>query len=148
VDSISPATLGAELDVLYDALATAGIIYQITIDEVQFAANGSNVFNTVVSGIEGNTYGSGTPTTAQVPQYFDFVGRSTDGRRVRFSVFGANYLGGDYRVVAGENPGIDVVVTLLNASVNAWFTIGGLKAIWKSYANVGVNAYWQRAVRP
>lgn len=146
--TISPATLGVELDDLYNFLADAGILFTLVVNEVQYAPSGSNIFNAVTTGIEGNSYGSGTPTTVQEPQYFDFVGRSAGGRRTRFSVFGANYLGGDFRVIAGENPGIDFCTALLNGSTGAWFAIDGLKAVWKSYANIGVNAYWQRKVRP
>jgi len=146
VGTISPATLGSELDALYTGFT--GKMYATAIDFVTFRPAGSTVSNIVTTGIEGNTYGSGTPAQLNRPLYIDFVGRSTGGRHTRFTIFGCNDLGTDYRFVAGEDVAVDATITLLNASTQAWFAIDGLKAIWKSYANTGLNSYWQRKERP
>jgi hypothetical protein len=142
----SPAAVGLNVDDLFTALSPK--LFATVIDEVQFAASGSNVFNSVTTGIEGNTYGTGAGSITNVPLYIDFVGRSADGRRVRASVFGANDTGTDFRYVAGESAAIDAAVAALQAPANHWLTIGGLEPVWKNYANGGFNAYWQRAVRP
>jgi hypothetical protein len=146
-DGISPAALGTSLDAYYTALGT--IIYTTTIDQVQYASSGSNIFNAVTTGIEGNTYGSGTPAVAgENAYYYDFVGRSSGGRRVRFGQFGAKGLGGDYRFVAGESAELDAALVYLDATPNTWLAIDGIPPVWKTYVNAGANAYWQRALRP
>lgn len=142
----SPASFGADVGGLLGTLSP--MTYAITIDQVQFAASGSNVFNPVTSGIEGNVYGSGSGTVGETPYYINFVGRSTGGRRVRLAVFGQKALGGDYRYIAGENANIDAAVAVLQDPANSFKAIDGLKPIWKNYANAGVNAHWQKAVRP
>jgi hypothetical protein len=58
------------------------------IDEVQFAASGSNIFNPVVTGIEGNSYGSGGVSAPNAAFFLSFVGRTSGGRRARLFVFG------------------------------------------------------------
>jgi len=142
----SPLAVGLNVDDLFTALS--GKLFATIIDEVQFAVDGSNVFNTVVSGIEGNTYGSGAGIETNVPMFINFIGRSSDGRRVRVSVFGANSPGVDFRFVAGEDADVTAAIAALNAPANHWVTIGDLEPFWKSYANAGWNAYWQRATRP
>jgi len=142
----SPLAVGLNIDDLFNALSP--LLFSTVIDEVQFAAAGSNVFNAVTTGIEGTTYGSGGGIITNVPVYIDFVGRSTDGRRVREAVFGIKDIGVDYRYVAGENSAVDAAIAALNAPANHWVSIGDLPVIWKSYANAGYNAYWQRNSRP
>jgi hypothetical protein len=143
---LSPATFGTVMDLYYTGLASK--LYSTTIDFVTFRSAGSNVSNIVTTGIEGNVYGSGAPSTLNEPLYIDFVGRSSGGRRVRFTQFGCNDLATDYRFIAGESAAVDATIAFMNASSNAWYAIDGLKAIWKSYANTGLNSYWQRKQRP
>jgi hypothetical protein len=142
----SPSAFGLNVDDFLNALS--GLLTATTIDEVQFAATGSNVFNPVTSGIEGNTYGSGAGSTLVRASYVDFIGRSTDGKRVRLAVFGTKDLGTDFRFVAGENADVDAAIVALSAGANHFVTISDANPIWKSYANAGFNAYWQRAERP
>jgi hypothetical protein len=143
---ISPAAFGTVVDAFHIALGT--LMYPTVIDYVTFQPSGSNVSNIVTTGIEGNTYGAGTPTITNVPQYINFVGRSTGGRRVRLAVFGTTSTGTDYRFLAGEQAQVDNAIAVLNGATQAYFAIDNIKAVWKSYANAGLNAYWQREVRP
>lgn len=146
-DGVSPSALGAKLDEYYTELGDA--IYETTIDDVQFAAQGSDIFNSVNAGVAGNTYGSGDPAVVgEVPYFYSFIGRSTGGRRVRFFQFGAKGLGGDYRFPAGENALLDAARGVIDGATNIWLAIDGITPVWKSYINAGVNAYWQRNVRP
>jgi len=144
--SDSPASFGLNVDDLLTALGSA--ILALVIDEVQFSPSGMTVFNAVTSGIEGNTYGSGAGAILNKATYINFVGRSTGGRRVRLAVFGASAVGTDCRYVAGEDARIDDAIAALQVSANHFEAIDGLKPVWKSYANAGFNAYWQRAMRP
>lgn len=141
----SPGAFGAEVDALLTALGT--LLLATLVTEVQFAADNSNVFNAVVTGIEGNTYGSGSGTVLNKSTYINFVGRSGDGRRVRLAVFGVADIGVDCRFLATENGFVDAAVAVLQGGSNSFVTIGDLTPIWKSYANAGFNAYWQKAMR-
>jgi hypothetical protein len=143
---ISPGALGTLVDSLLTQLGTD--IFAMVVDFVEFAASGSNVFNSVTTGIEGFTYGSGAGTTIQIPNYVHFIGRTTGGRRVRLTVFGIIGLGTDYRFIAGEDALIDAAISVLVASGGNILGIDGLTPVWKSYANAGTNAHWQKAVRP
>lgn len=143
---VSPSALGTLVDAYYTALNTK--IYGTTITEVQFASTGSNVFNPVTTGIEGNVYSSGSGIPGEVPYYFDFIGRSTGGRRMRFAQFGAKALGSDYRYIAGEDSDLDNALAVIVGAGSAWVAIDGIKPTMKTYINAGVNAYWQRKVRP
>lgn len=143
--SVSPATLGTNLTTLLSGLASS--LYPLTIDTVEFAPAGSNVFNIVTTGIEGNSFGSGSAANLLVPQFVAFQGRSSGGRRVRLSIYGIKPEENDYRFNAGDNADIDQAIVDLNAMVNCFLAIDGVKPQWYSYANTGWNAYWQRRLR-
>jgi hypothetical protein len=141
----SPATFGSQVDALLTALGS--FLLATTVLEVQFAADGSNVFNAVTSGIEGNTYGTGAGATLNESTYINFIGRSSDGRRTRLAVFGVSDVGSDCRFAPTENALVDAAIAVLQDAGNSFVTIGDLKPLWKSYANAGFNAHWQKAMR-
>jgi len=142
----SPAVVGADVDNLLTSLGTA--IYNLVIDFVEFSAVGSTVFNPVTTGIEGNTYGGGSPTAESRAYALNFIGRTPGGRRVRIMVFGPTTLGGDYRFIAGEGASIDAGVAALVAAGSHILGIDGQTPVWKTYVNSLVNAHWQKALRP
>jgi hypothetical protein len=142
----SPLALGLNVDDLLTALSP--LLLLTTVETVEFAASGSNVFNLVTSGIETNTYGSGAGGVQSPSNYINFIGRSSDGRRVRLAVFGVNNVAQDYRWNPGDNSNVDAAIAALNVAANHFVTIGDIKPVWKSYANAGFNAYWQKAIRP
>lgn len=142
----SPAQIGQDMDLVLVALGTA--IYQLTLDFVEFSAAGSNVFNPVVTGYEGNSYGGGSPTAEARAYALNFIGRTTGGRRVRIMMFGVTTLGGDYRFIAGEGASIDAARNALASLGNHVMGIDGLTPVWKTYVNTLVNAHWQKALRP
>lgn len=141
----SPASVGAQFDVLMTALAP--ILVAETLDRVEFAPVGSNIFNPVTTGFEGHIYGTGAPSIIGATFFYGFVGRSSGGRKSRFMIFGATALGTDFRFSAGEDVNIDAAVLVPQASANAWFAIDGIKPTWYGYVNAGADAYWQRKSR-
>jgi len=143
---LSPGALGVIVNDLFSALSPK--LNTLTLDVVEFAASGSNIFNPVSTGVEGNSYGSGTSGPTSVPAYYNFIGRSSGGRRIRMAVFGATVAGGDFRFQAGEDADITAARDVLAAAGAGLMCIDGLTPLWKSYINAGSNAYWQRAVRP
>lgn len=143
--AVSPAVAGLVFDNLFTAIS--GIIFATTLDFVEFAPTGSDIFNPVTTGQEGNTYGSGGALPYQVGQYYDFVGRSQGGRRNRITVFGAKDLGVNFRFQPGENATVDAGLAALVASAANILAIDGLSTVFKSYVNAGVNAHYQKTVR-
>jgi len=79
---------------------------------------------------------------------YTFLGRTSGGRRVRFTQFGALFLGVDYRIVAGESSPIDAVVAVLQAASGLIVGIDDLTPVWKTYADCGVNDHWIKNLRP
>lgn len=142
----SPLAVGLIADDLFTHLTP--LIAPTVIDTVQFAANGSNVFNPVTTGIEGNTYGGGFGSAHNAAWFISFIGRTSGGRRCRLYVFGALTLAVDYRYIAGESADIDAAIASLVAVGDDILGIDGLMPIWKSYANGGANSYWQKQLRP
>lgn len=117
-------------------------------DGARWADAGSDVTNPQLwESISGT--GAGTPAEWQSTAFVSFVGRSSDGRRTKHSFFGhIEAAQNDYRIVQGETPRIDAFVADLSNVNGLIGTISGLKPIYKTYANFGYNAYWQRALRP
>lgn len=141
----SPASFGSAMTNLLGAIVS--LLLPITVLDVRFAASGSTVSNIVVSGIEGAVFGTGTGTVDDVPKELNFVGRSTGGRRVRLGIFGYKGVVSTYRLTNAESSAILNATTILNGTSPYFFAIDGLVGVWKPYANILFNSYWQRKVR-
>jgi hypothetical protein len=144
--SASPAALGVLVNNWLDALdpvCFAGII-----DSVDHAVSGSNVFNPITTGSESHTWGTGAGTLISAPGYYNFIGRTAGGKRVRLAMFGSTANSVDYRFAPGENADLDAAVNVLQGAGSNIIGIDGLVPTWKEYINAGFNAYWQREVRP
>jgi hypothetical protein len=123
-------------------------IQLLTILGARYRLVGTNVtIATVWTGL--STYGSGAGTAIQGAWFFDFVGRSLAGRRVRVSVFGAGQLneGVDYRAQPGEIATLDAAISVLASASNRFVAIDGASPVWKAYTNTGANAYWRNKIR-
>jgi hypothetical protein len=140
----SPGSVGTAVDAFLTALATN--LFGLTVQTVEFAATGSNVFIPVTSGIEGNVYGGGVGNQDEIPNFIGFVGRSAAGKKWKLAVNGTKVLGGNYRFVAGENTVVDNAIAALNAYTGL-IAIDGAAVTVYTYANAGRNAHWQRAIR-
>ena len=143
----SPTGEGSFVDTFLTALGPE--LYALTIGTVSHAVSGSSIFLPVTTGIEGNTYGSGAGVYEQKAWYVDFIGRSAGGRRWRLAVFGIRTLATDFRYVAGENANITAAIAALNGGAGLIpLGVDELSVTVYPYANAGVNAHWQRALRP
>lgn len=143
--SSSPAAVGAAANAFLTALNVS--LYLITIDFVDWAPSGSDIFNPVVTGIEGNTYGAGVPPEVNKAVAINFVGRTSGGRRVRVAVFGATGFALNYRASAGEVPSVDAAISVLQASTNEFRGIDNIGPIWKTYANFKSWDHWVKELR-
>jgi hypothetical protein len=96
-----------------------------------------------------------TPGTASTGAFgaamsLNFIGRTVGGRRTRWSVFGVSIpdMGGDYRLTIAENANVELArLVLISAIGTGLVGIDGLTPTIYPYANVSVNAYWQRQTR-
>lgn len=144
--AMSPSAFGTFVNAFLNQLST--VMYASTVADVVWAPSGSSVFNPVTTGAEGHTWGSGAGTVIEIPQFVNFIGRTSGGHRVRLAVFGVGVSSVDYRFLAGENSAIDNTINHLVLNASTLLGIDGLNPVWKNYANTGFNAYWQKAVRP
>jgi hypothetical protein len=141
----SPSGFGTWFDGLMTILDP--IWSELSINRVDFAASGSDIFNPVTSGIEGNVYGSGTPAGLLHPQFLAFQGRTSGGHKTRLSLYGVGVEENDYRFNTGDVAEVDAAVTYMQTTSPYAKGIDGITPTWYSYANTGFNAYWQRKER-
>lgn len=143
-------TPAASLAVVQDvAQALATLQYESTVwDSADYAVEGSDVFNPlpgwtpIVPGV------AGAPDLNDDPgRFLNFVGRSSDGRKIRLYLFEERYkTRNDMRYPAGAIPAITAALAEL-ASHPELVTIGGLPIVWKSYANIGSNDHLVQKAR-
>lgn len=96
-------------------------------------------------------YGGSVGTHEKSAYYMSFIGRTIQGRRLRFNFFGltgpVDGTGHDYRYDRSSLAVVDDVLTELELNSASCVAIDGLNASWKQYANIGVNAYWRNHIR-
>lgn len=141
----SPAYIGSLFNNLFTSMGPQ--LAALTINLVRVALQGSDVTNPIVTGIEGNTYGAGVGSTFHQATSVNFIGRSSTGKRTRFSIFGYDSASSDFRLTTAESTEVSQTVAFLNGAVNAALAIDGTKPTWYPYANVSYNAYWQQELR-
>lgn len=134
------------LDELWSAYG--GNLYRTTVVGARTIAAGSNIsvpYTWPGSAEYGDTIGPAKNTAA----FYDVVGRSADGRRVRIAFFGAKLISSDtdYRWGVGEISEFDTVLSLLPTFEGAPVTISGEQPFWNPYINGGINAYWRNKIR-
>lgn len=145
----SPNTYVDAMDSVAEWLtALAPEIGQTDILGARYQLEGTNV-SVDVTWTGSASYGSGSGSTYQSAMFFDYIGRSPGGRRVRAAMFGAATLqfGENYRASVGENANLDAALDVLLAAEGTWLAIDGTQPIWKQYTNMGVNAYWRNKIR-
>lgn len=137
------------VDSIVDILTAAqGLVYEDQVwSSARASAAGSDIsFPIAWTPIEGTN--GNTPTDTTKPFFVTFVGRSTGGRQVAWTIGGAALISdSNYRVVEGENPGVDATLDAFRLAEPAPTAIDGLDPLMYSYANVGYNAYFQRKLR-
>ncbi len=136
----------------FNAVLTELTTYLAVITIVGFrkALVGSDITNPQsAAGLE-STYGTGAQGAIYAPVQTTFVGRSIDGRKARVGVFGAATLNdSSYRITAAENSEIASAIDQLGAfSAGGLFVgISGIRVLWHSYANIGLNDHFVRSMR-
>lgn len=144
-DDTPAGDLGDTLNAVLNTIAPR--LYQLTINQVRRRAKNTTVSFPVVSGIEGNTYGTGSPANKERADFLNFVGRSIAGRRVSFAIYGSNDIDDNFRLTASESSDVADTVDLLNSDDGIFLSIDGLNPTWYPYVNMAASAYWQRRLR-
>lgn len=143
--SASPSAIGVIMNNYFGSFGAT--CAPIAVDFVDWAPTGSDIFNPVVTGIEGEIYGTATATGDQAAWTFTFLGRTPGGRRVRMTQFGALAFTVNYRLGPGESAQIDNVIDTLQGAGGSLLGIDGLTPLWKDYADSGVNDHWIKVLR-
>lgn len=147
---LSSGSTTVEAVAAYTAVAPSMAALLFAADRVtgaRFAAAGSNFsFPISVSAQTGSA--SGTADADRKPYFVSVTGRSTDGRRVRVTMFTQLALveTNGYKIVAPAGAFATWRNAVTGASADAR-TISGQVPVWNSYLNVGSNAYFQRKAR-
>lgn len=141
----SPAFIGTFVGDLLTAFGAS--IAPVTVDSVDFAADNSDIFNLVTTGIEGDTFGSASFTEEMGAWSYTFVGRSSGGRRVRLALFAAVTLGSDYRVLESESASLAAALAVLRTNSVGLVSIEDLSIVWKSYVDCNANDHWVKVLR-
>lgn len=141
----SPSSFGSTVNAFLNTIDP--ILYAMTIIRVRFSAEGSNISNPVVSGIEGNTYGSDSPLDWERADFIRFIGRSSGGRRVSFDLYTRKGEDDGFRITSGENADVAAAVAILNGEETLFLAIDGLAPVWYPYVNLKENSYWVKKLR-
>lgn len=141
----SPSFIGTFVNDLLTAFDLS--IAPLTIDAVEFAADGSDIFNLVTTGIEGNSYGNAFFSDEMAAWSYTFVGRSSGGRRVRLALFAAVTLGTDYRVLEADSTSLADTLAVLRTNSVGLVSIEDQSIVWKSYVDCNANDHWIKVLR-
>ena len=126
-----------------------------TILGADYAVEDSDVFlplNYNFPQFAAQTPSAADPDRFNAAVYVSFQGISALGTRTQFFVYGINNIHSghtmdNFRLEYGEWEEVSDVIDLLLSSSGALRAIDKQGIIWRTYANYGVNAYYQRMAR-
>lgn len=145
--AISAGTAGSAMENLLTALDNGSALYTMNIVDFSRSAAGS-------SDREPQTwpgaasYGGGSMPEVDSPRYFALSGRASGNQQVRVFIYG--WIGtspDNFRIASADNTDVADAVASLSDTAGCWLTAGLGVPIWKPYANIGFNAYFQRKQR-
>lgn len=153
-EGVTAATADAQIAEVIGALRGALVNpWAVTGTRVQLAGEDFSLPTSLpeTESLTGNS-GAGILNAMDEPRQLTFVGRSlVTGRQVRVGFYGATFTTpGTYRLGPAGLGGIvdDVLVALFTAAFNGVFVaIDGANVLWKQYANVNFNSYWETEAR-
>jgi len=145
----STGTIADAVDALQAFITAASPgVYASTLIGLRASNSGSNI-TFPLSNTFSTSWGSGAAAGNESAQYYDMVGRSVDGRKVRAAIFGATQVSASdkYRVPYSAGSFWSDMIDALGADVNCFVTISAQTPTWHQYANTGINAYWRNKIR-
>lgn len=140
------STTVAHMADFVNAFGTA--VYLSALVGIRASNAGSNV-TFPVSETFPDTWGSVDVAGDETANYYDLIGRSVDGRKVRVALFGAkNQVVADkFRLPTSLGVPWSDVLDVLNSSFPSFCTISGQAPTWHPYINLGMNAHWRNKLR-
>ena len=130
-------------------VAIASDWYEITIGDVRFAANGSDIsFPAVWTGSA--TYGATTMPGVFAPRQFMLLGRTSLGRKARWSLWGFEGTTPDqYRLPRSGGNICDDALTVIEAAQTASIFLGidGHAPVMYQYVDFNFNNHYERLQR-
>lgn len=143
------ATDADDASTAFDSVFTfmAPLLYETTVVRMRVCANGTNIsLPATYSGV--GTWGTGLGPRSAVPDFWSFTAKDLTGRAVRIDLYGrSSGVNADFRTAAVEDSSVTAALEYLNTASLVWYSIAGNPGFWNPYANIGVNAYWQRQLR-
>lgn len=142
-----PDVLSTEVDAVMTNVFTlmAALVCATTVVGVRLSRAGQNHSFPIPSGLVGDSFGTGTPSGLTTAQFLSWVGRTESGRRSRIFMFGYDSpMPVDFRLTSADVAAVGTIATTFTDAQNIFLAADGTKPTFYSYANIGVNAYWQR----
>lgn len=135
--------------VLQNVLGDVGAAFSFSeITAVQFAAEGSDIFlDFTGTTLIGDNWGADPATEETNATGMTFVGRTQNGRRTKFTLFGYKNPLSEFRITAAESEPIENAVIELNTPSDGFLGIDGFPAVWKNYADIKANDHWVKEAR-
>lgn len=142
-DSGALAAFNDFLDALDGVLGT-----NATFLGVDKAVAGSDVRNPVAGWTPRSGAGGFTVTGDARAFQISFTGRSVDGRKVKWQMWGVGPSSdGDFRWEPGDIAYLDDAIASMASFANHWVTISSLKPVMHTYTNYGYNDHTVRQLR-
>lgn len=146
----APNTPNDALEVVGSLLTAFGSqLYLSTFVAARYVVAGGSVGVPVTPVGFPTTWGTGSAAGNESAQYYDLIGRSTSGRRVRVTVFGATVVSTNdvFRIPTTLGPPWSDVKDVLDGAEGTFLAIDGSQPLWYPYINTGINAYWRNQIR-
>lgn len=144
-DALDSDDASAAFDTLFNTMTA--LLYNVVVVRMRVCANGSNISLPATFTGTGE-YGSGAGPRSAVPDFWSFTGKDLTGHAVRVDLYGrSSGVNNDFRTPAADDSSVTAALEFLNTATLVFYTIEGNPAFWNPYANIGVNAYWQRQLR-
>lgn len=144
-----PNTAQDAYDTFADLVTALGTqLFASTLISARFAVQGADVTVPFVpTGVD--TWGSGAAAGDETAHFYDFIGRSAGGRRVRVTIFGAVTVAFNniFRVVGADASEYEAALEVVKLAEGTLLAIDGSPAFWANYINTGINAYWRNHIR-
>lgn len=141
----SDGTISEDVGTFLEAMTP--LLYGSLFVKFERSDEGSNV--RVPASWSGPTeWGGGSGDPDEAPFFFSFTGKDVAGHKSRVELFGRGRAAGDnWRIFEVDDSSIADALAALRTTDAVFNTIGGVGAIWNSYANKSVAQHWVKELR-
>lgn len=147
-DAIDAIDAAEAFDLVLTALGTG--LVEVTIVALRRALVGSNITNPQPTTGLAASYGEVSPSDVNKPLQVTFTGRSSDGRKTRFGMFGYfSQNDASWRKTTAEEDEVAATVAQLEglSIAGRFVSISGERVFWHQYMNLGYNDHFVKLAR-